>query len=358
MLEPDFKKSYFLIYLMLAGNVITHTMYIFFFKHVGSDFMSIINVFSVLFYVTLYLVFLLRKTLRVLNIAFYEVCIQAFLASITLGLNSGFELFPVCTVFAGYHLVSITKSRKVNAYFLICFAFVLLLSMRFLPAATDLSFLQVYPDKSSLDFIYIYNSIVAFTMVSLIMFIFFSDLKSDEEKLKLQNTKLSELANMDSLTHLLNRRAMKQRLEAALASKHNYNVEFVIAIVDIDDFKKINDHYGHDCGDTVLKKVVHIISENVRETDYVARWGGDEILILFNKSSMDGAFSSINRIHKEIGGTPFIYNGQSLAVTITIGVCPSENYFMYQDIILEADRRLYDGKHKGKNCIVYGTTIA
>jgi len=159
-------------------------------------------------------------------------------------------------------------------------------------------------------------------------------------------------------TKLLNRRAMKTRLEAALEFKKKNNVGFVTAIADIDDFKKINDRYGHDCGDKVLKKVVQIIKQNVRETDYISRWGGDEILILFNRSTLNGALTCIERIHKEIANSTFLYNNEVINLSITVGVCPSENYSYYQDIILEADRRLYDGKHRGKNCVVYETPLA
>ena len=99
----------------------------------------------------------------------------------------------------------------------------------------------------------------------------------------------------DSLTGLLNRRAMKQRLENAFYAKSNYNVDFVIAILDIDNFKQINDQYGHSCGDQVIKRLASIIQRKVRETDYVSRWGGDELLILLNKSSMEGAVSTMKK---------------------------------------------------------------
>jgi GGDEF domain-containing protein len=72
---------------------------------------------------------------------------------------------------------------------------------------------------------------------------------------------------------------------------------------------------------------------------------------------MEGVMASIDRIHKEVANSFFIYNNEVIELTITIGVCPSGQYSSYQDIILEADRRLYDGKHRGKNCVVYNAPL-
>lgn len=351
------KKNSLLFYLILGGLVVAHILYVLYFYQVVSIFMCVFNIFSVIFYVILFILFQKKKLLQVLNVLIFEISLHAFLAGITIGTDNGFELFLICTVFTGLHLTNITRISKAMSYFFIGLSFVLLLAMKFLPDLVDLSFLRVYPSKKALDFIFVFNAIVAFVMVSLIMVIYLSGVETDQIKLKLLNRKLSELANHDSLTQLLNRRAMKQKLESAMQSKAKDNIEFVTAIADVDDFKKINDHYGHDCGDKVLKKVVQIIRGNVRQTDYISRWGGDEILILFNNSSMEGVMASIDRIHKEVANSFFIYNNEVIELTITIGVCPSGQYSSYQDIILEADRRLYDGKHRGKNCVVYNAPL-
>lgn len=352
------KKCSPLFYLVLSGFLFIHLIYIIVFYVVGSTFMAGFNVFSVLFYLTLLCIFYIKKTPEVLNYSIIEICVQAFLAILAFGAGNGFELFLICTVFGSYHLASVMRNRVYLTYMTTGFAFILLVGTRFIPYFLDISSFRLYPDIRYLDFIFVLNAITAFLVVSVLIYMFFSAVLRDKEKLKLQNDRLSELANRDSLTQLLNRRAMKQRLEIAADRKQNNNVEFVIAIVDVDDFKQINDKYGHDCGDMVLKNVVGVIKENVRETDYVSRWGGDEILILFNKSSMSGVVSCVERIHNEIENFRFEYNGEPLIVTITAGICQSDNYFMYQDVILEADRRLYDGKHKGKNRIVYETVSA
>jgi diguanylate cyclase (GGDEF)-like protein len=349
----SFKREFFLFYLILGGMVFAHLFYIFFFYSVGSIFMSVFNIFSVIFFATLFILFIKNKNTKLLNYLVIEIIIHAFFATIVTGMNNGFEFFLICTAFASHHLVRITHTGRVTAYVTNIITFVFLLGLKFLPVSTGFSSLRVFPEQSYLSALYVFNLVIAFIMIFLVLLVFLKEIKNDEERLKHLNNRLSELASHDSLTQLLNRRAMKTRLEAALEFRKKNNVGFVTAIADIDDFKKINDQYGHDCGDKVLKKVVQIIKENVRESDYISRWGGDEILILFNRSTLEGASVCIERIHKEISNSIFLYNNETINLTITIGVCPSEDYSYYQDIILEADRRLYSGKHKGKNCVIY-----
>ncbi len=354
----SFKREFFLFYLILSGMLFAHLFYIFFFYAVGSIFMSVFNIFSVVFFATLFILFIKNKSTKVLNYLVIEIVIHAFFATIVTGMNNGFEFFFICTAFASHHLVRITHIGKVTAYATNIITFVILLGLKFLPVSAGFPSIRIFPEQSYLSALYVFNLVIAFIMIFLVLLIFLREIKSDEERLKHLNNRLSELASHDSLTQLLNRRAMKTRLEAALDFRKKNDVGFVTAIADIDDFKQINDRYGHDCGDKVLKKVVQIIKENVRESDYISRWGGDEILILFNRSALEGASVCIERIHKEIADSIFLYNNETINLTITIGVCPSEDYSYYQDIILEADRRLYDGKHKGKNCVIYEAPLA
>jgi len=353
-----FKREFLLFYLIIGGMILSHLFYIFFFYAVGSIFMTVYNIFSTAYFTTLFILFIKNNSTKVLNYIIIEIIIYAFLATIVTGMNNGFELFLICSAFASHHMVRITHTSRVSAYVTNIITFVILLGLKFLPFSSGLLPFRIFPEQSYLNAFYVFNLVIAYIMIFLVLLVFLNEIKNDEERLKHLNTRLSELASHDSLTQLLNRRAMKARLEAALEFKKKNNVGFVTAIADIDDFKKINDKYGHDCGDKVLKKVVQIIKANVRESDYISRWGGDEILILFNRSTLEGASACIERIHKEIADSTFLYNNEIINLTITVGVCPSEDYSFYQDIILEADRRLYDGKHKGKNCIIYDTPLA
>lgn len=337
---------------MLAGMALAHVFYVFYFHAIGSYFMSFFNVFSVAFYIALFVVFLNKKYMGVMIFLFTEVCVHSFFAAVVVGLNSGFDLFIICVVFSIFFVKNITQASRKVIYALYAFAFVTLISIQLAPYCFDLSMFRVLLAEEQISFIFIFNAALAFIMVLFFSVIFLDDVEKDKIILKRQNARLLELARVDSLTGLLNRRAMKQRLENAFYTKSNYGVEFVVAIMDIDNFKQINDQFGHSCGDQVVKRLASIVQRKVRETDYVCRWGGDEVLILLNKASLEGAVSTMKRIFYQISNTKMKYDQNDLNITVTIGICSSKGYYLLQDIIVEADRRLYSGKRKGKNRIV------
>lgn len=346
-------RSLKMLYLILAGMALAHAFYVFYFHAVGSFFMSFFNIFSVAFYIGLFFVFLNKKYLGVMIFLFTEVCVHAFFAAIAVGLSSGFDLFIICVVFSIFLVKGITQASRKVIYALYAFAFITLISMQIAPRLLDLSMFRVYLTDAQTSFIFIFNAVLSFSMVLFLSIIFLDDVEQDKKILKRQNARLLELARVDSLTGLLNRRAMKQKLEDAFYAKSNYGVDFVVAIMDIDNFKQINDQFGHSCGDQVIKKLASIVQRKVRETDYVCRWGGDEMLILLSNSTLDGAVSTMKRIYYQISNTKMKYEQYSLDISVTIGLCSSEGYYLLQDIIVEADRRLYSGKRNGKNRIVY-----
>lgn len=163
---------------------------------------------------------------------------------------------------------------------------------------------------------------------------------------------LEKYVNYDTLTHLLNRRSMDNYLQAAHRQAQTGQATFCLMMMDIDDFKKVNDTYGHDCGDEVLKYVAHTISTGVKKNDYVFRWGGEEILVLLN-TDFDKAVAVAERIRSDIARDPVDYRGTTkVPVTITIGVSPYAAGATIQQMMDDADAKLYYGKKHGKNQVV------
>lgn len=163
---------------------------------------------------------------------------------------------------------------------------------------------------------------------------------------------LEKYVNYDTLTHLLNRRSMDNYLQAAHRQAKTGQATFCLMMMDIDDFKKVNDTYGHDCGDEVLKYVAHTISTGVKKNDYVFRWGGEEILVLLN-TDFDKALAAAERIRADIARDPVDYRGTTkVPVTITIGVSPYTAGATIQQMMDDADAKLYYGKKHGKNQVV------
>ncbi|MBO6147187.1 MAG: diguanylate cyclase [Lachnospiraceae bacterium] len=162
---------------------------------------------------------------------------------------------------------------------------------------------------------------------------------------------LEKYVNYDTLTHLMNRRSLDNYLNAAYRQAAKGKTTFCLLLMDIDDFKRVNDTYGHECGDEVLQSVAGIIQCGVRKNDSVFRWGGEEILVLLNAEEYKAVFIA-DRIRKEIEKTAVYYKGNEIFVTVTIGVAPYRDGSGIQDMMDQADKCLYYGKKHGKNQVV------
>ena len=163
------------------------------------------------------------------------------------------------------------------------------------------------------------------------------------------------LSVTDPLTKLSNRRAIIQRLEEEFKRSIRYQTPLSMAICDIDDFKLVNDRYGHQAGDLVLIEVSKILMDSVREVDLAGRWGGEEIALIFPQTNTDGAMVACERIRKKIEDLKVHYLEEVLSVTISIGIstvdpgeiCPRSS----ETMMGLADHAMYLAKQHGKNRI-------
>lgn len=163
---------------------------------------------------------------------------------------------------------------------------------------------------------------------------------------------LEKYVNYDTLTHLLTRRSMGNYLQAAHEHAETGKTTFCLMLMDIDDFKKVNDTYGHDCGDEVLRYVASVVSTGVRKNDHVFRWGGEEILVLLNADEAK-AVAAAERIRHDIEKDAVNYRDEvNVHVTVTIGISSYHGGTSIQDMMDDADAKLYYGKRHGKNQVV------
>ena len=167
----------------------------------------------------------------------------------------------------------------------------------------------------------------------------------------MQNEQLDELAHKDPLTHLLNRRSMNEKMTLRMEQLKLTGKRFTLVIGDIDDFKKVNDNYGHEAGDIVLITVSDIIRQNVGGGGFVCRWGGEEILMVLNES-LESATEVTDRIRKRIDENIVNHEGNQIHVSMTFGVAESIPGYKIEHLIQQADDRLYYGKKHGKNQVV------
>jgi diguanylate cyclase (GGDEF)-like protein/PAS domain S-box-containing protein len=160
--------------------------------------------------------------------------------------------------------------------------------------------------------------------------------------------KLEEQATVDELTKVYNRKSFNERLKEKIEMFRRYESNFCLALVDIDDFKKVNDTFGHDIGDEVLIKVCGIAKENIRNTDLIFRIGGEEFVILYPKTLIDEAFLSIEKITHIIKNENMIKNHQ---ITLSVGLTQMKENDDEASIFKRIDDLMYISKKTGKDKI-------
>lgn len=169
--------------------------------------------------------------------------------------------------------------------------------------------------------------------------------------LKMQRA-LRELVEQDILTGLYNRRSGEKLLRLTGENYRKEGVPFCVVIGDIDHFKKVNDTYGHECGDVALAKISGWIKEHMRNRGFAARWGGEEILLVYHNMQLNMAVSCLKELMEEIRARHIVYGDTKFSVTMTFGLVEG-NGGKIEHIVRDADSMLYEGKNSGRNRIVY-----
>ncbi len=163
---------------------------------------------------------------------------------------------------------------------------------------------------------------------------------------------LHRVATTDALTGLPNRRTIAERAMDAFEIARAEQRDFALAVIDIDHFKRINDSFGHDAGDHVLRRVSELLAQNVRGQHVVGRQGGEEFVALFIGADLHGAQAAAERLRSAIENNDIEIGGITYKVTLSIGVAsmqPTDDD--YDDVLRRADRALYRAKAEGRNCV-------
>ncbi|MFP6616550.1 MAG: sensor domain-containing diguanylate cyclase [Candidatus Hydrogenedentota bacterium] len=174
------------------------------------------------------------------------------------------------------------------------------------------------------------------------------------ETIQKSNRSLERLATTDALTGLYNRRYLIEHLEDEITRAIRYKIPIACLLIDIDDFKLVNDTFGHLKGDEVLRDVSKRTLDSVRGTDIVARYGGEELIILLPQTNIDGAMNHANRLLQTISGKHYRGLPDDFVVTVSIGISlhESNDSITADEFIKKADLALYEAKRAGKNRLV------
>ncbi len=163
---------------------------------------------------------------------------------------------------------------------------------------------------------------------------------------------LRNLVEQDTLTGLYNRRSGEQMLRTAHMNYQKEGTPFCVAIGDIDHFKRVNDTYGHECGDVALMEIAAQIQEHMKGRGFVARWGGEEVLLVYANMELETAAGCIEELMEDIRSKRIVYEDTSLSITMTFGLTEG-NGGRIEHIVRDADARLYEGKNSGRDRLVY-----
>jgi diguanylate cyclase (GGDEF)-like protein len=169
---------------------------------------------------------------------------------------------------------------------------------------------------------------------------------------------LRDLAIRDGLTGLYNRREMDRLLKAEVSRCQRYGHSLGLVMIDIDNFKAINDTLGHLAGDNALRSIAHLLAEKLRSPDSIARYGGDELILILPETSESKTLLVAERLRTAVAAHDFAavpHNGQlpRLSLTISMGVaCTGDGIYTDESLFAAADLALYQAKQRGRNCIV------
>lgn len=181
------------------------------------------------------------------------------------------------------------------------------------------------------------------TVVSTLLSLVLSNIRAQQ--------KIQQLADQDELTGMGNKRSMRKRLAAEVERSRVYKVPLSVLMFDVDDFKRVNDLYGHPLGDVVLSELCGAVKETLRPTDHLARFGGDEFTIVLPHTDLKGARSTADRILERVRTLRLMADdGRMITTSISIGLATFlDSDRGPSDLLQRADDRLYDSKHGGKD---------
>lgn len=173
------------------------------------------------------------------------------------------------------------------------------------------------------------------------------ELETSKARARMQEEQLR--ARTDPLTGLPNRIEYERHLSSEIQRWQRYQTRFSLAVGDIDFFKRINDQLGHLAGDRVLMLVAKVLRQNLRASDFIARFGGEEFVILFPSTGAEDALAATEKLRLAVEGSPFNYKGKPVEVTLSFGVAEIQDGDDAESLFSRADKALYRAKEQGRN---------
>lgn len=285
--------------------------------------------------------------------SFCEILFHSSFATLLAGWEWGYMIYILALIPVAFYLAYSTPQFGRSAAKPFLFSFIAM-CVFILTRVFSVYIEPIYTWRKydrNLTIAYNLNVGLAFLMLIYFSVLFTIEIRRNEIQLESQNKILKAVSSKDPLTGLLNRRSMDVHLTEAVNTAKTKGKLFSVIIGDIDDFKKVNDTYGHNVGDDVLINVSNIICSQIPEDAVVCRWGGEEILILIHEKS-DIASSIAENIRKVIGTSETQSKDTTIQITMTFGIAEYMPGLSITKLISIADDNLYKGKNDGKDRVV------
>lgn len=330
--------------------ICAHTAYLIMFYILGVKELFLVNIFSVLFYVIIqFLIAFGKGGSHLVYIALIEIIIHAAFATHFLGWQPDFAMFFILIIPASF----LIYTQKIYIPFLLSGVSMGLFLYYKITMDYNADVKYVFEDNGILKALQIMNAVIGVFVMLLagVSNIFIREFK--EYQIVEQREDFKKLASIDPLTNLYNRRAMNENIRNIRRRSRSPKSKYVIGIGDIDNFKRINDTYGHDAGDKVLVYVSNLFISTIPDDGYAARWGGEEFLFIIPESSIEEGLAFTEKIHKSLRAHTFEIDDCEFGVTMTFGISVGIPVDKIDTVITKADKRLYKGKNNGKNHTEY-----
>ena len=305
------------------------------FAYCGATFLVYFSIPTALIYLYGFYLILHDKLGNYVRMVYLWITLYMSICTIFLGNKFGFHLYSMSMIpilFYTEYMAYKMKTRKVETTF-----YGILVFIMYLVSTAHATYVgPVYNiDTRYAGIFWFTNSVIVLGFLTYYSRLLIRRIIDSDKK-------LTERANTDRLTHLYNRHYMMKRLNEAYDDDKNH----YIAMIDVDNFKSINDKYGHSAGDEVLKKIASAMGEVCSDCK-VSRWGGEEFLILTDDGS-----ETIEKLRQAVENINVEYEGQEIKVTITAGVEEKDKSVALNKWIVAADEKLYIGKQNGKNTVI------
>ncbi len=325
--------------LFLEVCLAIHAIYLGIFFYLDIWFLAVLNIFSCGFYADW--LFILKDTSdKSMLYTYFEITAFSVINELTLGPDYGFILYIIGLTAAIFYLIPSYKNKRFTVQ-IIGIAISLLLEggIRLTGFRIPLGIENLEPYKVAF---YLINMVIMASILLAATFFYSHETEQVWESLNYS-------MNHDVLTGLYNRRFFERRIEDTPINKRS---QYVISMVDIDFFKKVNDTYGHEAGDAVLVRVAGCLKETASDENLAVRWGGEEFILYFPKATPEQIYPVMEKLRKEIEQLVVECAGQMIRITITSGISTGMADSNYEKVIRSADEKLYLGKQRGRNQVI------